>query len=235
MKITTEYLRDANLRDADLSGADLSSADLSGADLSGANLSSADLGGANLSSADLSSADLSDANLGDANLSYANLSYANLSSADLRYADLSDANLSSADLGGADLGGADLSDANLSYANLSSAEGLLSAVDFMEKHFERTEAGYLAYKTFELHHAPPAGWPIESNAILSEVVNYTSTADCGCGINVATLDWVKSHSGSSRDIWKVLIEWPWLAGVCVPLNSDGKIRCEKVRLLEIVK
>lgn len=37
------------------------------------------------------------------------------------------------------------------------------------------------------------------------------------------------------DIWKVLIRWEWLCGVCVPYNSDGKIRCERVELVEIVE
>lgn len=27
----------------------------------------------------------------------------------------------------------------------------------------------------------------------------------------------------------------WLPGVCVPYNTDGKIRCERVELLEVVK
>ena len=56
---------------------------------------------------------------------------------------------------------------------------------------------------------------------------------CGCGINVAPLDWVrKNYNG---EIWKVLIRWEWMVGVCVPYNTDGKIRCERVELVEVVK
>jgi hypothetical protein len=53
-------------------------------------------------------------------------------------------------------------------------------------------------------------------------------------VNVAPLDWVKSnHPG--KTIWKCLIEWAWLPGVIVPFGTDGKIRCERVRLIEKVE
>jgi uncharacterized protein YjbI with pentapeptide repeats len=141
--------------------------------------------------------------------------------------------LSRADLSRANLRGADLSDADLSRANLSDAEGLLSAVNFLEAHFERTEAGYIAYKTFGSQYSPPWAWKIEPGAVISENVQFDRCTDCGCGINVAPLDWVRREY-PHRDIWKVLIRWEWLCGVCVPYHSDGKIRCERVELLEIV-
>ena len=191
---------------ADLSGANLSEADLSGANLSGANLSEADLSGANLSEADLSGA-----NLSGADLSGANLSEADLSEADLRWA-------------------------NLRWANLSGAKELLSAVNFVDAHFERVTDGYIAYKTFNSEYAAPASWTIAEGSVITENVNFNRCDSCGCGINVAPLDWVKSHSGwRGGAIWKVLIRWEWLCGVCVPYNSDGKIRCERVELLEVVR
>ena len=180
----------------------------------------------------------SKANLSKANLSGANLSGANLSGADLRWADLSRANLSGADLSranlsGANLSGADLRWANLSGANLSGAEGILSSVNFLESYFERTEAGYIAYKTFNSVYSAPNTWKIEKGSIIEENVNFNRCDDCGCGINVAPLEWVKREY--EGDIWKVLIRWEWLCGVCVPYQSDGKIRCERVELLEVVE
>ena len=174
-------------------------------------------------------ANLSGANLSGANLSYANLSYANLSGADLSYANLSYANLS-----GADLSGADLSGANLSYANLSGAKGLLSAIDFLKEHFEMTNEGFIAYKTFGSEYNPPEKWVIQPGSVITENVNFDTANTCACGINVAPLKWVQNAYGGD-DIWKVLIRFEWLAGVCVPYNSDGKIRCERVQLLEIVE
>lgn len=174
--------------------------------------------------ANLSGADLSGANLSGADLSYANLSYANLSYADLSYADLSGADLSYADLIGADLIGADL----------SYAKGLLSAIDFLKEHFEMTNEGFIAYKTFGSEYNPPEKWVIQPGSVITENVNFDTTNTCGCGINVAPLKWVQNVYGGD-DIWKVLIRFEWLAGVCVPYNSDGKIRCERVQLLEIVE
>ena len=178
----------------------------------------ADLSGADLSGADLSGADLSKANLSGAYLSGANLSGANLSWANLSWADLS---------------GADLCGADLSKANLSGAKGILSTVNFLESYFERTEAGYIAYKTFNSVYWSPDAWKIEPGSIIKENVNFNRCDVCGCGINVAPLEWVKQKYWG--DIWKVLIRWEWLCGVCVPYHSDGKIRCERVELIEVVK
>lgn len=195
----------------------------SGADLSGENLSGADLSTANLCRANLSGAGLSGADLSGANLIGADLSGANLSTANLRWANLSGANLS----------GANLCWANLSGANLSGATGLLSTVDFLEAHFERVDAGYIAYKTFNGTYAAPAAWGIKKGAVISENVNFDRCTECGCGVNVAPLEWVKREYGN-LSIWKVLIRWEWLCGVCAPYMSDGKIRCERVELLEVV-
>ena len=177
------------------------------ADLSGANLSEADLSGADLRGADLSGADLS-----WANLSGANLSWANLSGADLREANLSRANLSGADLSG--------------------AKGLLQTATFIAENFERTPDGYIAYKTFNSQYRAPDAWEIKPGSIIEETVNFDRCTECGSGINVAPLEWVRSHH--KGDIWKVLIRWEWMCGVCIPYNTDGKIRCERVELVGIV-
>ena len=157
-----------------------------------------------------------------------NGSRANLSSANLSEANLSEANLSRANLSGANLSGA-----NLSGANLSEAKGLLSTVNFIDAHFERIADGYIAYKTFNSSYKAPDSWKIEKGAVIEEVVNFDRCTECGCGINVAPLEWVKQHMNGK--IWKVLIRWEWLCGVCVPYMSNGKIRCEKVELVEVVK
>jgi uncharacterized protein YjbI with pentapeptide repeats len=211
-------LNDAYLRCANLSKANLSEANLRGADLSCANLS-----GAYLRCADLSCANLSKADLRDAKLSEANLRDTNLNEANLRGADLSCANLSEANLRGADLSG----------ANLSGAIGIKSSIDFLSI-FERDDKGIIAYKTFDEHYTHSDTWKIEEGEIISENVNYNRTEPCGCGINVAPLDWVLCNMHGST-IWKVLIRWEWLSGVVVPYNSDGKIRCERVELVEPIR
>ena len=196
----------------------------------------ANLRGADLSGADLRWANLREAGLSEANLSGANFRGADLREADLHKADLSGANLSKANLSRANLGGANLSKAGLSEANLSGAKELLPAVNFIDAHFERVADGYIAYKTFNSEYAAPKSWTIAEGSVISENVNFNRCEECGCGINVAPLDWVKSNYGwRGGAIWKVLIRWEWLCGVCVPYNSDGKIRCERVELLEVVR
>ena len=218
----------ANLSEANLSGANLSGAILSRANLSRADLSRADLSRANLSGADLSRANLSGANLSKANLSGANLSGANLSGANLSGADLCGSNLSGSDLCGSNLIGSDLNG-----SDLSGAVGLLQTANFMRTHFEREKDGYIAYKTFNDTYTAPTTWKIEPGSAIEENVNFDRCTTCGSGINVAPLDWVKQNC--KGEIWKVLIRWEWLCGVCVPYMTDGKIRCEKVELLEVVR
>ena len=208
----------ANLKFADLYGADLKDTNLSGADLTGA-----DLRGANLSGADLTSVDLS----------YTNLRGANLIGANLRNADLYDADLRVANLRVADLTGADLSDALLNNADLSGAEGLLSQIDYLSEHFEKTYAGIFVYKTFEGRYTKPNKWAIAKGFIITENVNFTRTQMDGCGVNVNTLEISRQECQFNQlDIWKCLIKYEWLPGVCVPYSTDGNIRAEKIQLLE---
>ena len=148
---------------------------------------------------------------------------------------LRDADLSDADLSDADLSDANLSGANLSGANLSQAKGLLDAINYLEANFERTENGYIVYKTFGAYNNPPESWKIKDGNIIEEVCNTDRTRNCGCGINVATLDWVKKDNQSKRDVYKLLIKFEWLAGVVVPYHTDGKIRCSRAQIIEKVR
>ena len=227
----------------DLSNVNLSNIDLSYVDLLEANLSNAKLRGANLTGANLRFADLRGADLRGAYLSFANLIGSNLSFANLRCANLRGTKLSYANLSRADLRGADLKDADLIYANLrkldlkdsnlSGCKGLINPIDFMNNNFEKTKDGYIAYKCFNGEFKSPDYWIIKENSIISEVCNSNRTDNCGCGINVATLKWVQDNY-NNEPIWKVLIEWEWLLGVIIPYDTNGKIRCSKVKLLEII-
>ena len=129
---------------------------------------------------------------------------------------------------------ANLSGANLSGANLSLTKGLLNTVNYLEANFERTDKGYIVYKTFNGTYMAPERWKIEAGSIIEEVVNFDRCTECGCGINVAPLNWVK-RDYPNKPIWKLLIRWEWLCGVCVPYMTDGKIRCEKAELIEVVE
>ena len=167
-----------------------------------------------------------------ADLRCADLSNADLSNADLRCADLSNADLSNADLGNADLSNADLRCADLSNADLSGTQGVLDAIDYISENFERTDDGYIVYKTFGSNYKSPGRWRLEKGEVITESCNYDRTCDCGCGINVATLEWVRKHSRGK--IYKLLIKYEWLAGVVVPYMTDGKIRTSRAQIIGVV-
>ena len=143
-----------------------------------------------------------------------------------------------ADLRDADLRNANLDVAHLYYANLSGATGLLSAVDYMKAYFECTSDGYIAYKIFGREFNVPDSRNIEKGSVITENANFDRTLKLACGINVASLEWMKKNYGCKNydiknyDIWRVLIRWEWLCGVCVPYNTDGNIRCERVELVD---
>lgn len=184
---------------------------------------------------DLSGADLRWADLSEANLRGANLSEANLWKADLSGANLREANLRGADLRGANLSEADLRKANLSEANLSEAKGLLSEIDYLEENFEKTSDGYIVYKIFNLHHEIPSNWKIEENFILKENVDNDRCNTCSYGINVGTLKYVRElQNHTAYTIYKLLIKYEWLAGVVVPYNTEGNIRCERAMIIDTV-
>ena len=193
----------------------------------------ADLKGTDLSDADLRRANLSGADLRGADLKWADLTGANLSGADLRGANLSGADLREANLSGADLEEANLEGADLREANLSGVRGVLSQTDFIKANFEATTEGIIVYKSFCEHYPIPDYWKIEEGQIIEENCNFTRTNACGCGINVCTKKYAQKKL--EKEVWKLLIKWEWLCGICVPYHTDGKIRCEKAMLLERVK
>jgi len=197
-------------------------ADLRRANLSEANLRRADLREANLREANLCGANLSGADLRWANLSGANLCGANLSGADLRWANLS----------GADLCGANLSGADLRRADLSQVKAILLAREWLNL-FETDELGVIVYRAQQGENTHPAGWNFEPGAFLTEVPNPDRCTLCACGVAFATLAWVrKNYPGQA--IWKCRIRWIDLADVVVPYGTDGKARCARLELLEVV-
>ena len=157
--------------------------------------------------------------------------------ANLSGADLSDANLSGANLSGANLRSADLRSANLSGADLSGAKNLLNPCIWLSENFEHDDLGYIVYKAIgDTSYAKPDRWKIASGEFIEEVPNPLPTVVCGCGVNFATLKWVKeNHSKEKTDWWRCRIRWTDLPGVVVPYNTDGKARCSRLELIEVVK
>jgi len=172
-----------------------------------------------------------------AKLQGAHLQGADLQGADLQGADLQGADLREADLWKADLREANLWKADLREANLSNSKGLLNQIKYIKKNFASTAEGIIVYKIFNNYKVQNPNWKIEKGSIITEICDPSRTINCGCGINVATLDWCQNPSNQNNpkpEIWKCLIRWEWAVSVVVPYNTDGKIRTEKLELIEVV-
>ena len=145
---------------------------------------------------------------------------------DLRGADLREANLQGANLREADLQGANLQGANLSGTSYTRKTVFFSLL-------ERTDAGFIVYKSFGDHYPPPLKWKIEPHSIIEEFGVDPSDSDCGSGINVATLDWCQQNC--REPIWKCLLKYEDCDTLVVPRGSDGKFRCGRVTLVEKIE
>lgn len=203
--------------------------DFSNKDLSGENFQDGFLFSATMHNTILSDANLQNTTIKMAYLDNVNAARANFSGANLELSCLRNSNFRGANFTNADLGGADLRN-----ANFSGTIGLVDPINFLEENFEVSSLGYIVYKVFNYKFDSPQYWSIEPNSVISEVANFNRCDSCGCGINVAPLKWIRENAPSDSAVWKCLIEWPWLAGVCVPYNTDGQIRVSRVRLLEVV-
>ena len=196
----------------------------------------ADLRKTDLRRADLRRADLHNTNLRGVNLEQAILQGADLQDADLQGANLRDADLRDADLQGANLRDADLRGADLRETNLSQTEGLLNSAEWLKRNFRFDEKGRLVvYKMFgDTYYRPPESWKIETGKIISETVNPCRTEKCGCGVNFATLEWIKNemkyiyNKHKCISIRECYIEPADLADVVVPYNTKGKARCARL-------
>ena len=219
LKYKLKTLRGANLRGANLTGAVLRGADLTDTDLIGANLEVADLTGT-----DLRGANLEGVNLENAVLTYADLKGVNLEGANLAYADLRDIDLTHAILIGADLRDADLENAILRGANL--AHAILIGANISIPTINKQQ---IFYKTFNDYYKAPEKWVITENSIIEDTTLNTDLREtCASGINIASLEWVKTNC--KNQIWEV--ELLPESVVVVPYASDGKFRTNKIRLIK---
>lgn len=114
---------------------------------------------------------------------------------------------------------------------------------YLISNFERAEGGWTAYKIFNSVYTSPRHWKIEVGSTLTESDLETDVENgCAAGINIArSVGWIENFISTSScdndgnmvaDVWKVFI--PDTAIIVIPNYTDGKIRCNEIRLLEIV-
>lgn len=221
------------IQPADFSGCILAHMDLSDLDFRHAILDEASLFCSNLQHATLYAVHAHGADFRGANCERTSFRNSDLAGSSFYQANLYRADFDTASLRNCNLTSAVLGNVNFNDANLSGALGLLSPIDFIKKNFETTSEGVIAYKCFGAIYAPPERWKLEPGSVIAEEVNANRANTCGCGVNVGPYNYV-ARAYEFMTIWKVLIRWEWLPGVVVPYGSDGKIRCERVQLLEKV-
>lgn len=225
------YSEPANLSYTDLSGLDFRKAylitiNMSGSCLIGANMRYAMLDGVILLGSNLSNADLYNAVLKRSVLDNANLTNANLRSVTFDDVSLKNTNFKNAKL----------KLVNFENIDTENIFGLPTQEEFLDQLFEKTEKGYIVYKVFGLVYKPPIYWDVKRGSIIEEKVNLNRNIMCLYGINVATKEWIQSFQGyHDQPIWKCLLSFEDLDKVCVPYATDGKIRCGRLKLLEVVE
>jgi len=174
-----------------------------------------------------------------------NLRYSALTRVKLDNAVLERCDLHSAVAIGASMKGIKLKGCNIAGMDLSGVQGLPSTTDLLEQYFEFGKEGVIVYKafgdtTYQLRRLDEKfDWKPEAGKMLYETVDYTRNTNCGCGVNFATLEWLKkqyynSIKSGETIVWKCLIPYRYLADVVMPYNTDGKGRCAYLILLEPV-
>ena len=152
--------------------------------------------------------------------------------------DLSESNLSGSDLSGSDLSGSNLSGSNLrgsdlSESNLSGVKNPpKSSADYFAK-LTRDDLGFIVFRSQPGEKSKPEHWKWESGLFLTETPNPCRTTMCGSGVNFSTLEWAKQNY--QGPYWKCRIRFEDMADVVVPFHTDGKARCARLELLEIVQ
>lgn len=210
--------------------ADLYDVDLSGENFRKANLSKAKLWRVRFDGADFSFANLSGTDLFGAQARKANFSFANLEETYFRCSDLEGANFD-----WANLTNSNLEFANLYNAKVNLANGLFDSIDFLSDNFEKSQSGYIVYAQFgPTRDLTKKRWQIKQDSIIRARIDFDRRNICGDGIKVAPLQWFRKRNRYKHVVWKCLIEWPWLAGVCVPYGTNGAIRASRIRLLEAI-
>jgi len=77
--------------------------------------------------------------------------------------------------------------------------------------FESDEKGIYVFKDVQsIFYLKP--WC--DSKILEENVNKNVTDNCGCGVNIGTMEWLNKNS--NNEIWKCIIHWEDANSIVIP-------------------
>jgi uncharacterized protein YjbI with pentapeptide repeats len=128
-----------------------------------------------------------------------------------------------------------VSNCSLNNINLSGSEGFYDPTQYLRDNFLLDDKGVLGFKIFGAFHPAPRHWRLDPGNFITEVANPDPTVECGCGINIGTARWVNTNRPIGMEdaqVWLCRINWIDLASVVVPITTDGKIRANRVELIE---
>jgi len=142
------------------------------------------------------------------------------------------ANLDGAYLARANLAGAYLAGANLTGAYLTGATGVNKYITTPLFLYLDQPGDMVAYKLVKHNNEGPfqggIKYKIGQEADVGDA-NTDETAQCGAGINVATLDWCIRHLEDDYKILVVSFRREDIA--CIPIASDGKFRLRHCKVI----
>ena len=161
----------------------------------------------------------------------------------MRYSDLSGSNLSGSnlrgsDLSGSNLSGSDLSDSNLSGSNLSGSD--LRNIKYKEPLFlpslyslkllpPTTKLIFWKYLRNGKSPYQNADYKVGKTYSVKKF-NTDEIADCGEGLNVATIIWCLKDNSEANEFLKV--EFQAKDIIAIPFTTDGKFRVKKLKVLK---
>lgn len=151
--------------------------------------------------------------------------------ADLRSADLGGADLRGAYLRGADLRGADLEGADLRDADLRGADLLLALPDLYALKGQPPDTTLVYWKYLYDGKSPYQNSAYEvGEEYTFEQCDDNEYKACGVGGNVATLSWCLRDAQPHAEF--IEVEFQVKDIVAVPINTDGKFRVRRLRVLK---
>lgn len=122
--------------------------------------------------------------------------------------------------------------------NVSGTKGIFNPGEWLRDNLEWSEEhnGYICYKNVgHTFYPAPIYWKIAPGEYLEEEIDRDITNHCGCGVNVATREWCeKNRLGDDSYLWECVVEAKDLPNVVVPVNTGGKFRACRVKLLSII-
>lgn len=111
---------------------------------------------------------------------------------------------------------------------------------YVRSYFHKVSHGYIGFKSFCEAHKPfgnPSSWEINHGSVIEEVCDSDVNKECSYGISFGSFEYMRKTyiTNGCMDIHAILIRNEDIFGVCVPYNTDGKLRTSRLQILNKVE